>query len=155
MSNFTFHACIRVLLVTCLSLCMAWSVKSNDQVFVDVHISVDEPILSQAMAINDWAFKTIPGVSVIRCFISRASRLAGEVVDFKNAHDPHVTLYLTAFPASNIPSLISVASAVAAKFKSSCSTSSGSVNVTGTYALLATSTPACLQYMSDAIVNAT
>ncbi len=45
--------------------------------------------------------------------------------------------------------------AVAAEFKSSCSISSDSINVTGTYALLTTSTPACLQYMSDAVVNAT
>jgi hypothetical protein len=33
--------------------------------------------------------------------------------------------------------------------------SSGSINVTGTYAMLTTGTPACLQFMSDAVVNAT
>jgi hypothetical protein len=62
----------RMMLFTFLSLCIAWSVMCDDQVFVDIHISVDEPVLSQALAINAWAFGTIPGVSLTNCYFSIA-----------------------------------------------------------------------------------
>jgi hypothetical protein len=69
MTSFAFHARSHLLLITCLSLCIAWSVMCDDQVFVDIHISVDEPILSQTLAVNSWAFGTIPGHCLTKCYI--------------------------------------------------------------------------------------
>jgi hypothetical protein len=141
-----------VLLAVCL--CNSWKAYCDDQVLIDIHISVDEPVLSQVSAINQWAYSAISGTASFPLDFKRL-HFAGEVIDFKSIHDAHVTLYLTAFPSSNIAALISAVSSVAAQFNFSCEVASGGINVTGIYAMLSTGTPACLQLMSDAVVNAT
>jgi len=67
MSSLTLHARCQMLLVVCL-----WFAASgwcDDQVFIDIHISVDEPVLSQALDINTWAFDSIPGDHSHECSI--------------------------------------------------------------------------------------
>jgi hypothetical protein len=61
MLSFILRARIQKFLFMCLWLCFARSGLCDDQVFIDIHISVDEPVLSQALAINAWAYSEIPG----------------------------------------------------------------------------------------------
>jgi hypothetical protein len=58
------------LLVLGLCLCIAWIGNCDDEVFIDIHITVDDPVLSQALSINAWAFGEIPGASSFTCSIS-------------------------------------------------------------------------------------
>ena len=69
MSSFILRARIQILLFVCLWFCFARSGLCDDQVFIDIHISVDEPVLSQALAINAWAYSEIPGPTSSHLFI--------------------------------------------------------------------------------------
>jgi hypothetical protein len=68
MPFFILRACIQGLLFMCLCFCLARSSLCDDQVFIDIHISVDEPVLSQALAINAWAYSAIPGPTNFHLF---------------------------------------------------------------------------------------
>lgn len=59
MSSSSSRARSQMLIV--IFLCIAAIGCCDDQVFIDIHLSVDEPVLSQALAINAWAFSAIPG----------------------------------------------------------------------------------------------
>jgi hypothetical protein len=81
MLTFALNARNRVLLLISLSLCFTCSVLCDDQVFVDIHISVDEPILSQTLAVNSWAFNTISGVSLSkRSFFQKTDILQAKLL---------------------------------------------------------------------------
>jgi hypothetical protein len=71
MISLTSRARGQMLLVMCLWLCIAWSGNCDDEVFIDIHVTVDEPIFSQALAINTWAFGAIPGATSSTCSISK------------------------------------------------------------------------------------
>lgn len=70
MAILTSRSRSHMLLIVYLCLCVIQSGCCDDEVFIDIHITVDEPILSQTIAINAWAYGTIPGAAS-QCDISK------------------------------------------------------------------------------------
>jgi len=112
-------------------------------VHLDIHLKVGMPVWGEVVEVNQLS----------------QMEVQGEEVFLATEHTAHVSLYLTAFREEAVQDVVHTVEKVIGEYSGSlredCVVSAGNVSVAGTYAMLSTSLPQCLQGLSDAIVNAT
>jgi hypothetical protein len=123
--------------VLSLSVCRAQVTNTS----VDIHLKLDSVTEDYVVSLG----KTIHGID------------ANDDIDF-TTDQPHITLYLTAFQTSQLPALKDAVQEVLQQSdfgRCQISMPNAGLIVSGSYGMWNTANPACLQRMSDSIVNAT
>eukprot|EP01028_Stygiella_incarcerata_P004195 TRINITY_DN1892_c0_g1_i1.p1 TRINITY_DN1892_c0_g1~~TRINITY_DN1892_c0_g1_i1.p1 ORF type:complete len:195 (+),score=32.33 TRINITY_DN1892_c0_g1_i1:331-915(+) len=85
-------------------------------------------------------------------------RDGNEALDLLQRQEPHVTVYLTEFYANNMGRIIDALEAISLEMRENdiCTfQTTNNVDVSGTYVLWSMENSACLQKLSDLVVNAT
>ena len=123
--------------------------RGHAPVFVDIHLPVHGAAAEAAKAANDFL----------------NARLGNAEIDLRRKHTPHVTMYLTAFscPAAAAVAGLSCAGEIEAAIARlistlmmhPCELTFSAPLAAGSFAMMRVVRSACLQFFSDAIVNAT
>jgi len=121
-----------LLMLSCLAFCSATGTQVN------IHLKLDSTGEQLMLNVNEYISTHAPN----------------NQINFFQKHQPHFTLYLTTFVNSSLPTLMKRLGSISSSFPP-CSINMAKAVVIGEYGMWNSVTPACLQHMSDAVVNGT